>query len=207
MKVYFFLILFFASKILFAQINLRLDSASLSNLLVYCNPDTYDSFPNGKFRQCRFDKSVVINGILCKDWLKLYENSRIRQFQPVTNIVIGEVKIPGGSTVFLDTAGVLKECWFSEDVKIYGIKVKGGLVKIPTQFYPNGQISCCILAENDIISNVPCEAGMLSPVCFYPNGKLKSCTLSENTTFGKEKYVKGTKIQFGLDGKISVIKD
>lgn len=184
-----------------------LDSFSISELKKNCSPEGYDTFPNGNFKQCLLTNTVLINNVLCRDWIKLHENQRIKQFQPVTDIQISGIRIPGASTVIFDSSGNLIECWFSEDTRIKDILIKGGLMKIPITFYNNGQVACCYLAEEKVINGVPCKSGMLAPVCFYPNGKIKSCTLSENITLGKEKFVKGNKLQFGLDGKIKVITD
>lgn len=152
---------------------------------------------NGQLLKCKLDKPQIINGYTCSSWLHFYENGNVDQFE--TNIEITKQKfvIPKGSIIFLtkDIPQSIKTIWFSKDV-IYDQKIliNGGIGKISTEFYINGNLKSCYLVKDQNIQGYNCKSSLFHSVIFDEKGSLLSATIASDTTINSIFLKEGERI-------------
>lgn len=166
-------------------------------------PGSEDYFKDGSLSHCLLTEPVILNGIVCRDWLHMDSHGSLRQCVIDRPFPFSGVSIPAGSTVFFNPMkpGIIELIMFSEEVTINGIHIRGKM-KVTTSFYENGQIKSCFLAGDQMIHGIPCSESLFHPVSFYADGGLKQCTLSEHAEINGNHFLKGQTIQFDENEKV-----
>lgn len=158
----------------------------------------------GRLKKCKLKEPGEVQGYPCQRWLHFFPDGKLKKFQLAEDHDIQGVAIPKDSTVFLRPNGTLKDCWFSKNVRIQGVPVEGGFMKVSTGFHPNGRLRYVFLSEDAEIQGVPCKSDWLKQkiVTFHTSGTLKSATLSRDFSWKGHKFEKGTELHFTPEGKI-----
>jgi len=162
-------------------------------------------YTDGKIKKCHLVDTVEIKGYKCISWLWLFENSRLKQIENAVAIQRSNYVIPAHSVIFFNENNneKIKYINFSEDVTLNGVVCKGG-GKISTEFYEDGSLKACFLANDQSIQGYNCKSSLLEPVYFYPNGKVKIITLASDLNSGNSVYKAGESITIDEKGEIAI---
>jgi hypothetical protein len=149
---------------------------------------------------------TVINGRPCQQgWVHLSSNGVPVGFTAFRKIDLGRFKIPAGTWVFQNDAGVVTVCAFPRDTEVQGhlCRGSGGPKGIQAAFYADGALKQFFLSQHTRIQGIPCKAGPFNESVFlHENGRLKQCVLGEEIVRDGRSYPRGTLLRFNPEGRI-----
>ena len=149
---------------------------------------------------------TVIGGRPCRQgWVHLTPTGVPVGFTAFREIDLGRLRIPAGTWVFQDKAGVVTVCAFPGDTEVQGhlCHGSGGPKGVQTAFYPDGALRQFFLVDDTTIDGIPCRAGAFEESVFlHENGRLKACVLAADLVRDGRTYAKGTRLRLTADGLI-----
>jgi hypothetical protein len=151
-------------------------------------------------------EDTLIGGRPCKrGWVHLRPNGVPAGFTASREIDLGRFRIPAGTWVFQNEAGVVTVCAFPRDTEVQGHRCRGsgGPKGVQAAFYPGGALKQYFLSHDIRIQGIPCKAGSFDEsIELHENGRLKGCVLSEELARDGRIYHRGTRLRFDPDGRI-----
>ncbi|MGB9028624.1 MAG: hypothetical protein WCC27_00780 [Acidobacteriaceae bacterium] len=141
--------------------------------------------------------NTTVQGIPCaKGDAWFYPDGSLNQCTLSQPATLGDFQVPRGVVVELWPSGAARHLTLPHDGPFAGYRVRGGALRRgssqddATTFYLSGKLRSIVLAGDQTIQGVPCEASpSILPsdsidgghrVDFYEDGKLQSCILARD---------------------------
>ena len=158
------------SKLLLVIIAILILSVSCSKEGLFIK-GSVDYYADGSISKGKLIEDSIIEGYPVISWIHFYENGKLKQFDLSENFSISNLEFPKGSTIFLNSEGIMVQAYLSKDLEIQGYKCPGGNLKEAVGFYPSGKLRFFFPKTDVLIDGVPCKGGGLHGIWLYETYK------------------------------------
>ena len=200
-----------------SKVNMKILKASSKVIM----PGRGDPFKQSGI-SARLQEATLIDGFPCAAGdVQFTQAGKLYACVFAEDAVIQGDLIPKNTRVENWAGGAVPAYFLPENTNIQGITCmvgKVGLVGIPVELHPGGQLRMCFANSDIEIQGVPCRKGafsllastplqILTPTVLHENGNLMLCTLSRDAEIDGQSISAGSEILMDQDGRVVILND